>query len=453
MAYGYGGRRPIVMRKPAGFLEGLLGGLGVGVTQGVERALRRREIQGERKDRIVEGFLTGKFSPRAAGTDVFQRWTESSGIRKYPEIDALIQAGTQANAIEESQAIMPEEPPREPVKGMWASLADEGMGRGRTMGGPVVTIPGVTPPEVPYEYARRMQEEEDVANELAVFERHEDIRWQMKKKYEAPEMPMNQRLKMAWGDYLTALREGLPVKTISVYDPTTRTTMKLESFIEREERVIADNASLTDKGVTYLNEWKKYIGIKRGMSKAILNITNGRDIREGMEDNVVFMELLDKMYPKSLTPEEMKGMIKEFIKLGNEELMVQFEIMRARRNEFSKDIPLPPATKYGMWDVKNPMAARGEIERLATLENMLAGYTEEPEAEPTPEKKESTLRSGVVPPKEPSEEKAKTIPWQRVQWTPDGVPKGEPYLRFPGNKFQVARNGEWVWVTQKPSDY
>jgi len=83
------GRRPIVYRKQPTFLQSLLGGVGYGVTQAMQRAMAEKERKRGMAQNVMEMILSGRMPPEVVGTDMFQKYTEASGISDMPEIRKL----------------------------------------------------------------------------------------------------------------------------------------------------------------------------------------------------------------------------------------------------------------------------------------------------------------------------------------------------------------------------
>jgi len=90
------GRGAIIVRKPPSPLHYLLSGIGTGITQAMDRALREKEMRRSKVDSWIEGFLSGKIDPRIAGTQQFIDYTEKQGINEDPAIQSIVQTGQTA---------------------------------------------------------------------------------------------------------------------------------------------------------------------------------------------------------------------------------------------------------------------------------------------------------------------------------------------------------------------
>jgi len=133
-------RGAIVLQRPPSALHGLLSGLGFGITQGVEKVMAEKERKKNMTTQILENVLQGNIPPGLLATDIGQRFLEQAGISKEPGIKGLLEAGRKEFQVPERTMEMPS--------------------------GALVNIPGVTPPEVPYEhYAKKEKERKTAAEE------------------------------------------------------------------------------------------------------------------------------------------------------------------------------------------------------------------------------------------------------------------------------------------------
>jgi len=67
-----------------------------GITQGVDMALRDKEMKRQKVDVWYEGILSGKIDPRITGTQQFMDYTKKLGIYDDSSVQTMIQAGQKA---------------------------------------------------------------------------------------------------------------------------------------------------------------------------------------------------------------------------------------------------------------------------------------------------------------------------------------------------------------------
>jgi len=221
-------RGAIVLQKPPSPLAYLFSGLGMGVTQGIERVLKEREERKDRAGRILEGFLSGKFPVGMAGTDVFQNYAEQGKLLNEPGIQELIWSGREEFRPEPQTKILP--------------------------GGGAITMPQPAPENVPYEQARKAYAEAESATKLREFRAKEIIKKQVDESFR---MSLPERLETALRINEWATSKNVPIGDIDVRDPSTGITVDLVTHTEQLKKQEVDELAKNKTGIDYLKGEQK----------------------------------------------------------------------------------------------------------------------------------------------------------------------------------------------------
>lgn len=377
MAYGYR-RQPMIIRKPPNFLEGLLGGMNVGVQQGIQRVMRRKEQQRDHANRIIEGFLGGKFPTGMAGTDVFQRYAEGAGISENPEIQALITTGREQHTIPPRQMQTPE--------------------------GAMVTMPGVTPEEVPYEYARRMVAEKEATQKLSMYEAQRRI---AKKVERESWQPLNVQLGNATNLYHASIRSGIPLD-ISFTNKETGLNVSFPDYYAELKKQQTEKLAKSKEHTDYLKAEEDFWEAIMQGDKALRRVKEGAALTIDFQGKTISIQEMLKPGEKTANPEQVW---KRMMPLINKVLSNKFDVLKEKRRTVrGRDIVLPFRYQFDMDMFNKPDKYADEIEVITKFHSFIKGEIKSKEfeykKETVEEPKESIQRNKVIPPKIPDDTKA-----------------------------------------------
>lgn len=387
--YGYR-RGAIVLQKPPSPLAYLLSGLGMGVTQGVERVLKEREERKDRAGRILEGFLSGKFPVGMAGTDVFQKYAERGNLLNEPGIQELIWSGREEFRPEPQTKLLP--------------------------GGQAVTVPQPAPENVPYEQARKVYAEAESAQKLREFRAKEIIKKQVEKAFR---LPLGERLEMAMKVFEWGLKRDAPIGDIDVRDPDTGISVDFTTHLDQLKKQQLDELAKNKTGIDYLKGEQKYYDMLMSADKMLKNVREGKDISIKFGDLGIYIHGTEDKEISKLSPQ---AQARRYIPLLNKRLNNQHNILRKQKKiARDKNIVLPFRKQFTMDEFLNPDKYVGEFELIQRFNDFISGKVKSKEWEhkPTEPVKESDLRKVVVSQKpDAGETKEKIDYWknQIVQW-------------------------------------
>lgn len=348
--------RTIVVRKPKTFLESLLESAGVGISEGMQRFYKERERKRGVTQSLIEGVLSGEISPELLATDLGQSYQRELGIDKEPALKQATQIGLEEASYPESKKELP--------------------------GGGVVTMPGVTPTEIPYESYRRKQEEAEEAQaqtkmrrELFVYEEKEKAKRRVERAFR---MPLSKRLEVAMGVLESGKRNNWPIEDMAIRDPETGINVNFLTHLGRLQKQKTDQIAKTKGGIAYLKEELKYHNLLMNSVKFLHGLKSDEGVTEDMSD--LGRELLRGIgiSGRALSPEEVKVYTRRFLPIINQKIETQHKILRKQRF-IAKDpnITLPFMKQFGLPEALNPERFAGEFENIKAYTDLIGKSDQE----------------------------------------------------------------------------
>lgn len=416
---------PIVVRKPKTFLESLLESTGIGISQAMQRYYEGRKEKRRATQSVIQAVLGGEVSPELLSTDLGQTFLRELGIDKEPALREATQIGLEEAGYPESTHTMP--------------------------GGARVTMPGVTPTEIPYESYRRKQEEakevqaqKKMHRELFVYEEKEKAKRRVERSFR---MPLGKRLEVAMGVLENGKRNNWPIEEMAIRDPESGINVNFLTHLKGLQKQKTGEVAKTKSGITYLKEELKYHNLLMSSVKFLHGLKSDEGVTEDMSD--LGKELLRGIgiSGRALSPEEARAYTRRFLPIINQKLETQHKILRKQRF-LAKDpnITLPFMKQFKLPEALDPERYAGEFENIKAYTDLIGRSDQEAIREV--EVKEAKLRKAlnmadtrltVNLPSPPTEE---SIDSSEVSET---EPRG---VNATGDMV-VFRNGKWVKVKKR----
>jgi len=387
--YGYG--RAIVTRKPPSFLEAFLSSMGVGITQGVQRYFQEKERKRSMTQNVMEMVLSGQMPPEIAGTDIFQKYTETGGISEEPEIKDL-----KYSALEKHR------PPAETKE---------------LPGGAMVTVPREISPELlkaglPFEaYLERKKVQQEQEEELAW---RKALERKMKEygimdKFTSDLARKNMKNNLIRAE-VEAKRAGYEIENISNID-WAKGTFKVD-YLMPAEKIEKKEASATKKA----DIWKKdYTAYKKNSLTARKRRTSLMQSLAKVKSGVIsgspeIQAILDSYKIKSGDPDTI---FTTLYREANKEI----DEYNRREKEDAKRLRLKPDQRVRLKRIGPKLEDVEPIEPLSTVDTR-----------------------HIVSPPPPAEEE--TV-------DPSDVAEDERTIINAAGDMMVVRNGKWVRVKKR----
>lgn len=366
--------RPIVLQKPPSPLHYLFGGMGQGITQSLQRYLEEKKRKRDIANQVLENVLMGNIPPAALATDVGQRYLESLGISEEPQLKGLIETGRREYTIPEGTMEMPS--------------------------GGLVNIPGVVPPEIPFETYVEREKEKTITKEEAAWKRalrRKLEEWNLKDQFES-EAARQRALDGIIQAEADAKRRDTEIQDMDVNYKTGEVKVNyLEPF---EKKEIETKMEKTKFGGKTYDQYKADYNLKvtnahtarRNAIKFLSSIGTGMEdpLWETMIKEMLKDKGIDFEKTKDMAPEERKrlliGEYNKEIDAWNKELKDMATKLNLKSNEVVKIKQIgpgleemePPEPKepLGESDIRNITAAPIKTEKKLSDEDHveLANY-------------------------------------------------------------------------------
>lgn len=334
-------RGAIVIQKPPSVLHHLLGGLGMGITQGVEKQMKKAEERRAKASNVLESVLSGDLDPTLLATEEGQGWLRKKGIYEDPDIQNTIFQGQVKAGL----------------------LGESGMG-----------------PPAPYTLTEAHKSIEDTAARLArrsevqkiedslfVFEQKEHI----KKEVNRPR-PLNERLDKAVKAYNRLLKMGIPVEDVQVTDPDSGIKIDLLTHIENLTTKQVENIAKGKSGIKYLNELSKFYDLQINTAKYFHNLVLGKTEPESDltgEFRTLLDEMMESLGRKKLSTQDIRTQVRRLIPLFNQKIKIQHQILVKQ-----KKITGDPAIKLPFLKQFNMKEAMDETGKYSTEFEFIGKY-------------------------------------------------------------------------------
>lgn len=379
-----GRRGAIVLQKPPTFLENLLSGLGVGVSRGLNRYFKERDRKRSVTSQVLDRVLSGDVSEDLLATDLGQAFQSKLGIDKEPSMEKMTQMGLEKYSYPERTEYLP--------------------------GGTAVTMPGVTPPEIPFEvYRGRL---EGVKERKAQTEQERKLDFYMAQKRIDKivdrdfRKSLGERWEGAWREYERAMKLGVPVKGLVVRDPDTGTTMTLDTHMERLGKQKADEIVKTKAGITYEKEEIKYCSLLLDAEKFVSKLSTAETMDPDEFESDFMKAEIGLWQRQELTPQQIRIQARRRLPIINQRIEAQYKILhKQKRLARNPNIVLPFLKQFKLDEILNPERYAGEFEAIKAYTDLIRKSDKEALREVAIKEEklreslsESDLRSVIVAP-------------------------------------------------------
>ena len=378
-------RGAIIIQKPPSVLHQFLGGLGFGITQGVEKQTRQAEERRAKAANVLESIIAGDLDSRLLATEEGKGWLRKKGIWDDPDVQ---------QAVFEGQ--------------LKAGLLGEG-----GMGPPAPFKLSAARETIQEEADRivRRNKRQEIEDSLFVFEEKERI----KKELDKPR-PLHERLRKAIEGYNYAIKNNIPVEDIVVTDPDSGIKIDLFTHIENLQNKQIESTAKSKEGIKYLNELKSYYDLQINTAKFFHNLVMGKtepDSELTGEFRTMLNEIMESLGRKQLSTQDIKTQVQRLLPLLNKKLKIQHQILfKQKKIADDPTIRLPFLKQFNIKEVLEETARFGaEFEVIERYSNSIGNITqgidrqkdiEAGEETPAQPVKESQARNiVVVPPEKP----------------------------------------------------
>lgn len=274
----------IILQKPPTFLESLLESTGIGISRGMQRYYKERDRKRGVTQTIIEGVLSGDISPEILATDLGQSYQRYLGIEDEPAIKQATQTGLEEAGYEERTVELP------------------GGTSTREMPGARITMPGVTPPEIPFELYRKKEEQKKEL--VAQTEQRQELQlYRLKKQVDQDVKRMGrlspeQRLGRL-SDYMKAFeRIGVDPKSATFNDPEAGITMTLPMKYQIEKDREAQRIKGLEGGQEFLKLEGQYHKRSASMIRTLTSIATGESVVDSAMRQAFAEGTVEKGYEK-----------------------------------------------------------------------------------------------------------------------------------------------------------
>ena len=340
----------IVIQQQPSFLESLLFGLGTGVEKGVHQFYKERDRKRGMTSQVLSKVLSGEISPELLATDLGQSFQRELGIDKEPALKQATQMGLEEAGYEESAYTMP--------------------------GGARVTMPGVTPPEIPFELHRKKEEERKEVE--AQTEQQRKLRfYTMQKRIDKIverefRKSLGERWEGAWSEYGRAIKMGVPVKGLVVRDPETGATMTMDTHVAQLGRQKAEKIAKTKSGITYLKEELRYNTLLMDAEKFVSKLSTAETMEPDEFESDFMKTEIGFWQQKELTPEQVRTRARRRLPIINAKILSQHKILRKQRFlAKDSDIILPFLKEFKLDEILNPERYAGEFDSIKAYTDLI----------------------------------------------------------------------------------
>lgn len=343
-------RGAIVIRKPPSALHYLLGGIGTGITQGMEKQMRLKEEQRGMASNVLESVLSGDLDSTLLATPEGEGWLKKKGIYEDPEIQNTIFQGQIKAGLLGQEAMGPPAPytlteAHKSIEDTAARLA-------------------------------RRSEVQKIEDSLFVFEQKEII----KKDVNRPRS-LNERLDMAVKGYNKLLKMGIPVEDVQVTDPDSGVKINLLTHIENLQTKQVENIAKDKAGIKYLNELSKFYDLQMNTAKYLHSLVLGKTEPESEltgEFRTLLNEWMERFGRKKFSTQDIKTQVRRLIPLFNQKIKIQHQIL-AKQKKITGDptIKLPFLKQFNMKEAMDETGKYStEFEFIGKYKNSIDNVTQ-----------------------------------------------------------------------------
>ncbi len=348
-----------VIRRPPSFLEAFLYSTGVGMEKGADRYYKERDRKRDVSQSIIDRVLSGDISPELLATDLGQSFQRSLGIDNEPTMKKATQTGLEEAGYPERTVELP------------------GGTSTRKMPGAAVTMPGVTPPEIPFteyrkghEQAKEAQAQKKMNRELFVYEEKEKAKRRVERSFR---LPLGKRIETAMGVLESGKRNHWPIETMAIRDPETGININFLTHLKGLQKQKTEQVAKTKGGIAYLKEELKYNNLLMSSVRFLHGLKSDEGVTEEMSDLAKELSKgLSGIWGRSLSPEEVKVQVRRFLPIINQKLETQHRILRKqKRLAGDPNITLPFMKQFKLLEALNPERFAGEFENIKAYTDLI----------------------------------------------------------------------------------